>query len=231
MSSFAERLHSIRERIARAAERSERDEKEITLLSVSKTHPQNAIQEAVDAGITCFGESRVQEALTKIEAFGEEISWHFIGHLQKNKVKKAVGRFALIHAVDSLALAERIDRIAGEMGVVQPVLIEVNISREPQKHGVTPEQAEKVVTAASAFASLHVQGLMGMAPYNADPEAARPFFKELKAVFDQIAHAGHEGVTMMTLSTGMSGDFEVAIEEGATIVRVGSALFGARQTP
>lgn len=228
-AGFAARLAAVRDRIEAAARRAGRDPAEVTLLAVSKTFPVEAIREAVAAGVTCFGESRIQEALPKIEALGPGLTWHLVGHLQRNKAARAVGAFALIHSLDSLRLAERLEEIAARRGLVQEVLVEVNVAAERQKHGVAPEQAEALARAAGALPHLAVRGLMGMAPHATDPEAARPHFAALKALAARIAQNGHEGVTMDTLSMGMSGDFEVAVEEGATLVRVGSALFGARE--
>lgn len=233
MGDFSDRLAGIRPRMADAAGRAGRNPDDITLLAVSKTFPANAVREAITCGLTAFGESRIQEALPKMEELGQladagKLEWHLIGHLQKNKVARAVGAFDLIHSVDSLPLAERISRIAGEQGVVQPVLIEVNAAREPQKYGVMPEQAAATAQAVGALPHLQLRGLMGMAPYHPDPEHARPVFAELADLFHQIDREGYDGVEMDTLSMGMSGDFEVAIEEGATLVRVGSALFGER---
>ena len=227
--TLASRFTAVRERIRQAAIRAGRDPAGVTLLAVSKTHPAAAVIEALVTGQTCFGESRVQEAQPKIEAVGSGPSWHLIGHLQKNKVAKAIAcGFDLIHTVDSLALATRLDRIAGEAGVQQAVLVQVNIGNDPQKSGVPPDQADELVQQVAARPHLCVRGLMGMAPAGNAPEDARPCFRALKKRYDEIAAAGHERVIMETLSMGMSGDFEIAVEEGATIVRVGSALFGAR---
>ncbi|MDH4229877.1 MAG: YggS family pyridoxal phosphate-dependent enzyme [Nitrospirota bacterium] len=228
MKDFAARLTALRARIESAARRSGRPAQDITLLAVSKTFPAEAVREALVCGLSRFGESRIQEALPKMEAVGSGPEWHFIGHLQRNKVNRAVGAFALIHSVDSLALAERIDFIAGERGVVQPLLIEVNAAREAQKNGVAVEQAEALARAIGRLPHLRLTGLMGMAPYSDDPERARPVFRELAGLFHHIARQGYHGVQMQTLSMGMSGDFEVAVEEGATLVRVGGALFGER---
>ena len=226
---FSTRLAAIHARIAEAAARAGRDPGAITLLAVSKTFPAERVREAVAQGIMLFGESRVQEALPKMDDVGPGAAWHLIGHLQKNKVAKAVGRFALIHSVDSIELARRMDRLAGEAGVRQPVLVQVNVSREAQKHGFPPERTAAVVAELSALPHLEIKGLMGMAPKGDGPESARPAFADLKALFDAIAQDAPKGVTMETLSMGMSGDFEIAIEEGATLVRVGGALFGERE--
>jgi PLP dependent protein len=232
VGAFAERLAHVRARIDAACRRAGRDPAAVTLVAVSKTFPVAAIREAVAAGVTTFGESRIQEALPKISALADVpgLAWHLVGHLQRNKAVKAVGPFALIHSVDTLALAERLDRLAAERGLVQEVLVEVNVAGEATKHGVAPEDAAALVGAAAALAHLRVRGLMGMAPYAADPEAARPHFRRLAALLREIAQNAPGGVTMDTLSMGMSDDFEVAIEEGATLVRIGTRLFGGRET-
>jgi pyridoxal phosphate enzyme (YggS family) len=232
MGAFAERLAHVRARIDAACRRAGRDPAAVTLVAVSKTFPVAAIREAVAAGVTVFGESRIQEALPKMEALADVpgLAWHLVGHLQSNKAVKAVGTFALIHSVDTLALAERLDRLAAERGVVQDVLIEVNVAGEATKHGVAPGETEALVAAAAALSHLRVRGLMGMAPYSDDPEAARPHFRRLATLLREIAQNAPGGVTMDTLSMGMSDDFEVAIEEGATLVRIGTRLFGGRET-
>jgi PLP dependent protein len=232
VGAFAERLAHVRARIDAACRRAGRDPAAVTLVAVSKTFPVAAIREAVAAGVTVFGESRIQEALPKMEALADVpgLAWHLVGHLQSNKAVKAVGTFALIHSVDTLALAERLDRLAAERGVVQDVLIEVNVAGEATKHGVAPGETEALVAAAAALSHLRVRGLMGMAPYADDPEAARPHFRRLAALLREIAQNAPGGVTMDTLSMGMSDDFEVAIEEGATLVRIGTRLFGGRET-
>jgi pyridoxal phosphate enzyme (YggS family) len=232
MATFAERLAGIRARIDAACQRAGRDPAGVTLVAVSKTFPVAAIREAAGAGVTVFGESRIQEALPKMEAVADlpGLTWHLVGHLQRNKAAKAVGAFALIHSVDSAALAGRLDRLAGEQGIVQDVLIEVNVAGEATKHGAAPDDAPSLAAAAGALRHLRVRGLMGMAPHSDDPEAARPHFMRLAALARRIAQNPPEGVTMDTLSMGMSDDFEVAIEEGATLVRVGTALFGERDT-
>jgi pyridoxal phosphate enzyme (YggS family) len=228
-TGFAARLAAVRGRIAAACARAGRDPAGVTLLPVTKTVPVAALREAVAAGLNCFGESRIQEALPKMAALGPGIGWHLIGHLQRNKAARAVGAFTLIHSLDSARLAERLEHLAAPRGLVQAVLVEVNVAREAAKTGVVPEDAEDLVRVAATLKHLKVRGLMGMAPYAEDPEAARPYFRALKALADGIAQKGIGGVTMEVLSMGMSGDFEVAVEEGATLVRVGTALFGARE--
>jgi len=232
VEAFAERLADVRARIDAACRRAGRDPAGVTLVAVSKTFPVEALREAVAAGVTTFGESRIQEALPKIEALSDVpgLTWHLVGHLQRNKAVKAVGAFALIHSVDSIALAERLDRLAAAHGLVQDVLVEVNVAGEATKHGVAAGGAAALVAAAGALPHLRVRGLMGMAPYSDNAEAARPHFARLAALAQEIAQNEPEGVTMDTLSMGMSDDFEVAIEEGATLVRIGTRLFGGRET-
>ncbi|MFQ5508499.1 MAG: YggS family pyridoxal phosphate-dependent enzyme [Leptospirillia bacterium] len=227
MSDFGARLTQIRERMARAARRAGRGPDEITLLAVSKTFSVPAIEEAISCGVTRFGESRVQEAEAKVDALGGHISWDMIGHLQRNKVARALSLFGLIHSLDSLRLAERINRLAIEQGQVQDVLVEVNVTADAARTGVLPEQAEALVREAVAYPGLRVRGLMGMAPHSPDPEHARPHFVKLASLRERIAQAV-PAASMEVLSMGMSGDFEVAIEEGASLIRVGSALFGRR---
>lgn len=230
--SLARRLAALRARMDAAAVAAGRDPAGVKLLAVSKTFPPAAVAEALRAGLTAFGESRMQEALPKMdavaalpEAAGRAVQWHLIGHLQANKARKAVGAFALIHSVDSAELAQRIDRIAAELGVVQDVLLQVNASGEAQKHGIDPDRALALAALAGKLPHIRVRGLMGMAAAGGDPATA---FGTLAGLFRHIAHAAPEGVVMAELSMGMSGDFEAAIAHGATIVRVGGALFGER---
>ncbi len=231
LATFSRQLADLQQRIATAATAAGRDPQSVKLLAVSKTLPAEAVGTALQAGLTRFGESRVQEALPKMAELGElpesqgmPVEWHLIGHLQKNKVAKAIGPFALIHSVDSAALAARISRIAGEKGVVQDVLIQINASAEPQKYGIPVDQALAVVRQAGTLPHIRVRGLMGMAAQG-NPE---PAFATLKELFDTLAESPPHGVEMAELSMGMSGDFEAAIRHGATIVRIGSGLFGAR---
>jgi len=232
VANFAQRLADIRGRMDAACRRASRDPAGVKLVAVSKTFPADAVREAAAAGVMDFGESRVQEALPKMAAVSDlpGLTWHLVGHLQSNKAVKAVGAFALIHSVDSAALAERLSRLAGERGIVQDVLIEVNVAGEATKQGVAPGETAALVAAIARLPHLRLRGLMGMAPYADDPEAARPHFRRLAALGRASKQNAPEGVTMDTLSMGMSGDFEVAIEEGANLVRVGTALFGERDT-
>lgn len=218
----------VRATIEQAAGRAGRDPREVTLVAVSKTMPLELVQMAYNLGVTHFGENRVQEALPKIEAFHpRDVHWHLIGHLQSNKAKKAVGAFAMVQSVDSLRLAELLDRYAGEAGMRLPVLLQVNASGEASKEGVPLSQAVELARQVVALPSLQVQGLMTIAPLVEDPRDARPVFRALRQLQaqlrDEVPHyAGQH------LSMGMTGDYGVAIEEGATLVRVGRAIFGER---
>lgn len=226
MSDIARNLDQIRERIARAAESVGRRPEDIQLVAVSKTHPPETIREAIDAGQAVFGENRVQDALPKIDALPPETIWHFIGHLQSNKVRKALGQFALFHGVDNVDLARQMDRIAGELGLEARILLEVNVSGEESKFGFAPEALPAALEALTALPRLRIEGLMTMAPYAENPESARPHFARLRELRDALARTA--GLPLAQLSMGMSGDFEQGIAEGATIVRVGSAIFGER---
>lgn len=226
MPEIANHLKSIRARIRAAAEASGREASDVRLVAVSKTHPAEAVREAFEAGQTDFGESKVQEALEKIPLLPPGIAWHHIGHLQSNKIRRALPRFQLFHGVDRPDLAAQIDRIAGESGVSARVLLEVNVSGEASKFGFSPAALRSALPAILALPRVQVLGLMTMAPYSDDPQAARPFFSELRQLRDRLEQEfGHP---LPELSMGMSGDFEAAIAEGSTIVRVGSALFGSR---
>jgi len=229
MDQIAANLGTIREQIAAAAEKSGRNPSDIRLVAVSKTHPAEAVAAAVAAGQRVFGESRVQEAREKIPACPPGLDWHFIGHLQKNKVRQALPLFSFFHSIDSPALAQAIDRIAGEAGKPVEGLLEVNISGEETKHGFTPEELRKEFAALAKLPHLRIRGLMTMAPYSDNPEDARPVFSALRELRDELQSA--HGHPLPELSIGMSGDFEPAIEEGATLVRVGSSIFGARPYP
>ena len=225
-----ERLDAVRARIERAACRVGRDPGAVTLVAASKTVPVERLVEAVACGCRIFGENRIQEALAKIEAMRSEagIEWHLIGPLQPNKVKHAVGRFSLLHAVDRLDVAERLDRAARERGITQRILLEVNVSGETTKHGFSPDDLASVAERMETLTGLRVLGLMTLPPPAERPEDARPHFRRLRELAAQVEALGIPGVSMKELSMGMSGDFDVAIEEGATMVRIGTALFGPR---
>lgn len=201
---------------------------EIRLVAVSKTKPSTMIEEAAAAGQNIFGENYVQELATKAAEVRSAVEWHFIGHLQSNKVKYIAGLASMIHSVDRFSLAKEIDRQWAKTGKVCDILIQVNISGEGTKSGTTSEEAENLVRQVSNLKSLHICGLMTMPPFFDDPEGARPYFSGLRSLSEKIDSLNIPNVSMKELSMGMSGDFEVAIEEGATLVRIGSAIFGGR---
>lgn len=217
----------MRARIAAAAARAGRDPTAVTLVGVTKGVDVPRIQEAMAAGLRDLGENRIQEALPKLAALGPGPRWHFVGHLQRNKARRAAEAFVLIHSVDSVPLADALDRAAARMGRRLRVLIEVNVAAEPTKVGVPPEEAAALVAAVRARAHLEPVGLMTVAPVAADPEHVRPVFRALRALRDRIRE-GPGGPAFVELSMGMSDDFEVAVEEGATLVRLGRAIFGPR---
>lgn len=226
MSKRAENLAAILARIDAVVGKHGRKPGEVRLVAVSKTNPAEAIREVFEAGQRAFGESRVQEALPKLDALPAEIEWHFIGHLQTNKIRKVVSRFALFHGVDNQNLAQQMNRIAGELGVTANVLLEVNVSGEESKFGFDPKTLPAALEALLPLPFLRIQGLMTMAPYSEAPETSRPYFTKLRELRDRLA--AETGNPLRELSMGMSGDFEQGIAEGATIVRVGSAIFGER---
>ena len=226
MPSLTENLEAVRGRIQAAAVRSGRDPKGVELVAITKMHPAEKVREAAAAGQELFGESRVQEALLKIPSLPGRLRWHFIGHLQANKVRKALPLFELIHGVDSMEIARDIDRIAADLGLHPRVLLEVNVSGEGSKHGFAPEALERGLEQLLALSRLQVEGFMTMAPLAPEAEASRPYFASLRKLRDRLS--AQAGVPLDTLSMGMSGDYEVAVEEGATLVRVGSAIFGDR---
>ena len=222
--SIKENLTVVRERVAAAARRVNRSPDEIKIISVTKTVPVERIAEALAAGVTDLGENRVQEALTKVAAF-PQANWHLIGHLQRNKVRDVVGKFSLIHSVDSERLGRELGVRSAECGMKQNVLIEVNVSGEKTKYGITPEELIPLLHVISGFGSIQVQGLMTMAPIVSDPELARPYFARLRELSVQVKALDLPNVVMNYLSMGMSDDFEVAVEEGANLVRLGRAIF------
>ena len=226
--SVAENLKVVTDRIAAAAQRAGRDPASVRLVTVTKTVDHDRIREAITAGAAICGENRVQEGKEKIEALGRAASWHLIGHLQKNKAKYAVKLFDLVHSVDNIELAKELDRQAEKIEKVQNVLIEVNIAGEASKAGMAVREAPALVREVARLRNLSVQGLMTMPPWSADPEESRPFFRILRELAEAIAKENIPHASMRELSMGMSGDFEVAIEEGATLVRVGTAIFGER---
>ena len=226
--SIAERLERVRDEIRTAAVRAGRNPDEVRLVAVSKTRPGADVVQAFQAGQILFGENYVQEFSAKAAEVSEPVEWHFIGHLQSNKVKYISGLVSMIHSVDRLSLAEEISRQWTRVNKTCNVLIQVNVSGEATKSGTTAGDALALVRAASLLPNIRVQGLMTMPPFFDDPAAARPYFAELKRLAELIAAEHIAGVEMRELSMGMSGDFEAAIQEGATLVRIGTAIFGER---
>ena len=226
MSQISENLINIHSRIQDAAHRVGRQVSDVRLVAVSKTYPPAVIQEAWNSGQRVFGENRVQDALPKIAELPAEAEWHFIGHLQSNKIRKALPAFTLIHGVDNLELAQQISRIAVEIGLTANVLLEINVSGEATKFGFSAADLRENLEGLLCLPNIRINGLMTMAPYSEDPETARPVFSKLRILRDELA--AQSGQALPELSMGMSGDFEVGIEEGATIVRIGSSIFGHR---
>jgi pyridoxal phosphate enzyme (YggS family) len=222
-------IDAIKQRIAAAAERAGRDPLSIKLMAVTKTVGPERILKAIEAGLTMLGENYVQEAKDKIAAIGDHAQWHMIGHLQTNKAKYAVKLFDCVHSVDRLELAQELDKRAGQINRKLNVLIEVNVSGEESKSGTEKTQALELVRQVALLPNLAVRGLMTMAPYSDNPENSRPYFKALRDLRDDINGVGIAGISMDELSMGMTDDFEMAIEEGATIIRIGRAIFGKRQ--
>ncbi|OPX84677.1 MAG: hypothetical protein A4E53_03734 [Pelotomaculum sp. PtaB.Bin104] len=220
-------LNRVRERIMTAAFRAGRPPEEIKLVAATKTVPSEIIREALNCGVVSLGENRVQELLKKYPDLPPETEWHLIGHLQTNKVKKIIDKVALIHSLDRWSLAEELSRAAAESDTVARVLVQVNVAGEETKFGLSLPEAEDFVVAAVRLPCLAVQGLMTIAPWVADPEEVRPVFRQLKNLAQRI-EGSLPGATMKYLSMGMSGDFEVAVEEGANILRIGTAIFGQR---
>jgi len=220
-----ERIDAVRRRIEAAAARSGRPASAVTLVAVTKTMPVEVVREAVAAGATILGENRVQEARDKIAALPGAAEWHLIGHLQTNKAKVAVGLFDRVHSLDSIRLAQELDRHAAEAGRRLRCLVQVNVGGESQKNGASEEEVRPLLEAAGRLSHLSVEGLMAIPPFLSDPEDVRPFFRRLRGVRDALAA---DGFSLPELSMGMTHDFEVAIEEGATLVRIGTAIFGAR---
>jgi pyridoxal phosphate enzyme (YggS family) len=226
---ISDNLAWVKAQIAEAAQKVGRDPKNIRLIAVSKTVPEEKIIAAQKAGAELFGENRVQEALKKISHLGQDgFGWHFIGHLQKNKVKDVVGRFDLIHSVDSVALARVIDAKSQALGQSTRILIQVNVSGEASKFGIAPEELETTLRAIGKMKGIRVEGLMTIPPYDPDLEKSRKVFSRLRELRDHMAGLSIEGISLKELSMGMSHDFKVAVEEGATLVRVGTAIFGDR---
>ena len=226
---ISENLNRIIERIAHAARRAGRNPEDVLLIAASKGVEVERLNEGLSAGIRVLGESKVQEAMPKLQALGNKAEWHFIGHLQGNKVKYVVGAFTLIHSVDSIELSEEINSRAEKMGMIQNVLLEVNVSGEKGKFGVMPDKVNAITKAFSGLKHISLRGFMTVPPYSDDPEDTRPYFRMLRELRDNAMHTEICTDDCRELSMGMSGDFEAAIEEGATMVRVGTAIFGVRK--
>jgi len=226
MSAIRENLFKVRERIERAAQKAGRDPSGINLVAVSKTVEVSRIKEAIEAGVLILGENYVQEAQKKIEAIGKPVSWHFIGHLQSNKARYAVRLFDVVHSTDSIPLAEELDRRSEQEKRMIKVMIEVNLSKEATKFGTDEERVLNLAKRIQGLKHLFLEGLMTMPPYFDSPEMSRPYYRALRELKERMIK---EGVPMKELSMGMSNDFEIAIEEGATYVRIGTAIFGPRQ--
>jgi pyridoxal phosphate enzyme (YggS family) len=236
--SIAENIAQVQERIAAAARRAARIPEGITLMGVSKTFPVERIREAYDAGLRVFGENRVQEFAGKADALRDlrDTEWHLIGHLQTNKAAKTAELFDAVDSVDSVRMAEKLNASAESAGKTLSVLIEINVGGEQAKSGVAPnsieqgsDELEQILQGAPRWGNLKIRGLMAVPPYTEDPEGSRPYFRQLRQIRDSIVARDLPQVSMVVLSMGMSHDFEVAIEEGATCVRVGTAIFGERE--
>ncbi len=225
---IAEQLQAIREDIRQACIRSGRNPEEVTLIAVSKTKPVSMIQEAIQAEQIVFGENKVQELCSKYEELPKNLHWHMIGHLQRNKVKYVADKVALIHSVDSFRLAKTIDQEGEKIGRVIPLLIEVNVAQEETKFGVSVEDTLPLISEISTLSHVEIRGLMTIAPYVEDPEENRPVFRKLKQLSVDIKDKNMNNVYMDILSMGMTNDYQVAVEEGATLVRVGTGIFGER---
>ena len=228
--TLSERLENVRRRIVTAAQRSGRSPEEITLIAISKTHPPETLSAALEIGITDLGENRVQEAEEKIVTLGRRAArWHLVGHLQANKARRAVALFDYLHSLDSAELARRLERLCVEEGREEfPVLVQIKLGGEESKTGIDPRELPELLAEIKSCKRLRLIGLMILPPYFENPDCARPFFNTLRDLRDELKLQGHFGDLPGELSMGMSHDFEIAIEEGATMVRVGTAIFGER---
>ncbi|WP_304508672.1 YggS family pyridoxal phosphate-dependent enzyme [Anaerotignum sp.] len=228
MSHIAENIKEVESKVAAAAERSGRKREDILLLAVSKTQTVETIRQAVECGLTALGENKVQEIMDKYEPMGEGVHWHLIGHLQTNKVKYIIDKVDMIHSVESLKLAEEIEKRAASKNRVMDILVEVNMADEESKFGITPQKAEAFIRELSKKEHLRVRGLMTVAPFVENSEENREYFRQMRQLQVDINAKKIDNVVMDVLSMGMTGDYEIAIEEGATIVRVGTGIFGER---
>ena len=224
----AENLAQVQKNIEESCGNVNRDPGEVTLIAVSKTKPVEMLREAYDAGARVFGENKVQEIVDKYDHMPSDVKWHMIGHLQRNKVKYIVDKVAMIHSVDSFRLAETIEKEAAKKNVTVPILIEVNVAQEESKYGLKPEEVLPFIEEIADFSHIQIKGLMTIAPYVENAEENRRIFRELKKLSVDIAAKNINNVTMSVLSMGMTGDYMVAVQEGATMVRVGTGIFGAR---
>ena len=224
-----ENLKKVEEKIEKACERSGRSRSDVTLIAVSKTKPIEMMQEAMQAGVSIFGENKVQEIVKKEVELPKNVEWHLIGHLQRNTVRQIAGKVARIHSVDSLRLAEQIQKEYEKIGETANILIEVNVAKEESKFGLMPEETEEVIREIAKFPNIKVRGLMTIAPFVENPEENRIHFQNLSKLLVDINAKNIDNISMNELSMGMTGDYEVAIEEGATYVRVGTGIFGSRQ--
>lgn len=223
-----ENIKLVEENIKKACEKVGRDVNEVTLIAVSKTKPYTAIEEALPTGVRDYGENKVQELCDKYEILPKDIKWHMIGHLQRNKVKYLVGKAYLIHSVDSIRLAEQIEKEYAKADEIANILIEVNMAQEESKFGITSEETEQLVREIAKFPHIRIKGLMTIAPYTDNPESNRVYFRNMKKLSVDIENKNIDNVSMSVLSMGMTGDYQVAVEEGATLVRVGTGIFGER---
>ncbi|WP_448903503.1 YggS family pyridoxal phosphate-dependent enzyme [Eubacterium sp.] len=223
-----ENIKLVEENIKKACEKVGRDVNEVTLIAVSKTKPYTAIEEALPTGVRDYGENKVQELCDKYEILPKDIKWHMIGHLQRNKVKYLVGKATLIHSVDSIRLAEQIEKEYAKADEIANILIEVNMAQEESKFGITSEETEQLVREIAKFPHIRIKGLMTIAPYTDNPESNRVYFRNMKKLSVDIENKNIDNVSMSVLSMGMTGDYQVAVEEGATLVRVGTGIFGER---
>ena len=221
-------IKQVEENIIKSCEKVGRDPKEVTLIAVSKTKPYTAIEEALPSGVLDYGENKVQELTEKYEILPKDIRWHMIGHLQRNKVKYLVGKVELIHSVDSLRLANQIETEFAKKNEIASIIIEVNMANEESKFGITSETTEQLVREISKLDHVRIKGLMTIAPYTDNPETNREYFRNMKKLSVDITEKNIDNVSMNVLSMGMTGDYQVAIEEGATMVRVGTGIFGER---
>ena len=223
-----ENISKVRENIVKACEKAGRNPEEVTLIAVSKTKPVSAIEEALLSGTLDYGENKVQELCDKYDVLPKNIRWHMIGHLQRNKVKYSVGKTYLVHSVDSLRLAEQIEKEFAKHNQVCDILVEVNIAQEESKFGINAKETEELIRKIAKFEHVRIKGLMTIAPYTEDPESNRDYFREIKKLSVDIRDKNIDNVSMDVLSMGMTGDYMVAVEEGATMVRVGTGIFGER---